>query len=224
MKLHIREDYEIESSAYNLDNKESRRKEIADRFGKEFIPDNHILRCKDNKELNIQVGKKYKCTATNGQRVEIVSIDDIFDDNSALVTAYYRGKMLAIGSMQLYESNTKNTNRKYIMKESGWTNGAIPIFDTTDEKELNNYIKDLSDKDGKVSSTIEIKYFSKNTSKGMTDFNKAKRYHPEWFDDDSCIGQILVYFRDGSDDEYNKILKKALSYKVGSINEKNIRK
>lgn len=93
-----------ESMAYNLDNAESRRKEIADRFDKKFTPDDHILRCKDDKELNIQVGKKYKCTACNGQRVEIVSIDDIYDDNSATVTALYRGKMIMIGSTQLYES------------------------------------------------------------------------------------------------------------------------
>ena len=113
MRLHIKEDYEIESAAYNLDNKESRRKEVADRFGKEFIPDDHILRCKDNKELNIQVGRKYKCTATNGQRVEVVSIDDIYDDNSATITALYRGKMIMIGSTQLYESyKTNSINEK----------------------------------------------------------------------------------------------------------------
>ena len=113
MKLHIKEDYEIESAAYNLDDEESRRKEIADRFGKKFIPDDHLLRCKDDKELNIQVGKKYKCTATNGQRVEIVSIDKIYDDNSATITAFYRGNMIAIGSTQLYESKLKEFGPEY---------------------------------------------------------------------------------------------------------------
>ena len=113
MKLRIREIYEMESAAYNLDNKESRRKEVADRFGKEFIPDDHILRCKDNKELNIQVGKKYKCTACNGQRVEIVSIDNIYDDKSATLTALYRGKMIMIGSTQLYESKMMESGPEY---------------------------------------------------------------------------------------------------------------
>ena len=61
MRLHINE-----ANAYNLDNAESRRKEIGDRFGKSFTPDDHVLICKDGKKLNIQVGKKYKCTACNG--------------------------------------------------------------------------------------------------------------------------------------------------------------
>ena len=117
MKLRIREIYEMESATYNLDNKESRRKEVADRFGKEFIPDDHILRCKDNKELNIQVGKKYKCTACNGQRVEIVSIDNIYDDKSATLTALYRGKMIMIGSTQLYESKMMKSGP---VREDSW--------------------------------------------------------------------------------------------------------
>jgi len=111
------EDYLAETQAYNLDNSESRRKEIADRFGRTFTPDDHILVCKDGKKLNIQVGKKYKCTACNGQRVEIVSIDDIYTDDrgdTASITAYYRGKLIMVGSTQLYES----IHRKRSVKES----------------------------------------------------------------------------------------------------------
>lgn len=99
--------FKKEAYAYNLDNKESRRKEIADRFGKPFTPDDHMLVCKDDKLINIQVGKKYKCTAFNGQRVEIVSIDTLYPEDkgdSASITAFYRGNMYSIGSNQLYES------------------------------------------------------------------------------------------------------------------------
>ena len=111
-----------ESKAYNLDSAESKRKEFADRFGRDFTPDDHILVCKDNKKLNIQVGKKYKCTAFNGQRVEVVSIDDILTDDrgdSAMITAYYRGNMYAIASTQLYES-VKNTykNRYWVTDDN----------------------------------------------------------------------------------------------------------
>ena len=116
----------IKNYAYNLDSDESRRKEIADRFGRTFTPDDHILVCKDGKKLNIQVGKKYKCTATNGQRVEIVSIDEIFpEDNgdSALITAFYRGKMIAIGSTQLYESNSIINKSRTNMNEDYDPNG-----------------------------------------------------------------------------------------------------
>jgi hypothetical protein len=100
MKLQIKE-----SNAYNLDNAESRRKEISDRFGGSFEPDNHILVCKDNKEMNIQVGRKYKCTAFNGQRVEIVSVDEIMSNeygDSAILSALYRGKLYSITSNQLF--------------------------------------------------------------------------------------------------------------------------
>lgn len=127
-----------EGSAYNLDNAESRRKEVADRFGKSFTPDDHILICKDGKKLNIQVGKKYKCTACNGQRVEIVSIDELFpedDGDSALITAYYRGKMIAIGSTQLYEHSSMVNKSRTVMSESekysdGNVNFSVP-YDTT---------------------------------------------------------------------------------------------
>ena len=110
----------IRHNAYNLDNDESRRKEIADRFGGEFNPDNHILICKDNKSINIQVGKKYRCTAFGGQRVEIVSIDNIFTDNrgdSASITALYRNRLYEISSTQLYES-TNSKNLKLTIKET----------------------------------------------------------------------------------------------------------
>ena len=128
-----------EANAYNLDDAESRRKEIADRFGRTFIPDDHILVCKDGKKLNIQVGKKYKCTACNGQRVEIVSIDELFPGDtgdSALITAYYRGNMIAIGSNQLYES----VNKKKLTKEGYNENEEIAnlLFDieTTGDSRL----------------------------------------------------------------------------------------
>lgn len=146
-----------EANAYNLDDAESRRKEIADRFGRTFTPDDHILVCKDGKKLNIQVGKKYKCTACNGQRVEIVSIDELFpEDNgdSALITAYYRGNMIAIGSNQLYES----VNKKKLTKEDYDSDGfavtgyiypnrrgayADRYFGPNDWSEVESYAYDL---------------------------------------------------------------------------------
>ena len=103
----LKKDEGVIHRAYNLDNDESRRKEIADTFGHNFTPDNHILICRDNKPLNIQVGKKYKCTACNDQRVEVVSIDDVYTDDrgdTASITVLYRGKMYAVASTQLYES------------------------------------------------------------------------------------------------------------------------
>lgn len=103
----LKKDEGIINRAYNLDNAESRRKEIADRFGDKFAPDDHFLICKDNELINVQVGKKYKCTACNGQRVEIVSIDNIVTDNrgdTASLTVSYRNKLYIVSSTQLYES------------------------------------------------------------------------------------------------------------------------
>ena len=83
---------------------ESKRKEIADRFGKTFIPDDHILVCKDGKSINVQIGKKYKCTAFNGQRVEVVDIEDVSDDGSALLDVAWRNNRYTVASHQIYES------------------------------------------------------------------------------------------------------------------------
>ena len=140
-----------ESAAYNLSNNESRRKEIADRFGRTFTPDDHYLVCKDDKILNIQVGKKYKCTACNGQRVEIVSINDIYTDDrgdTASLTAYYRGKMIMIGSTQLYESLTEKISEKdYTESKKGI---AYKVFQFKDGKLYPPMVANAGNKDTPV--------------------------------------------------------------------------
>jgi hypothetical protein len=140
----IDEDYLAETQAYNLDNSESRRKEIADRFGRTFTPDDHILVCKDGKKLNIQVGKKYKCTACNGQRVEIVSIDDIYTDDrgdTASITAYYRGKLIMIGSTQLYESIRQKRSVKESYRNNWEEIGTETLYINDDRLRLPRYEK-----------------------------------------------------------------------------------
>lgn len=105
MKLNISEN-RIKTSHYG-NSAESRRKEIADRFGKIFNPDDHMLTCKDGKVLNIQIGKKYRCTAFDNQKVEIVDIEDILDDGSAMLDVAYRNKRYTVASTQLYESKLR---------------------------------------------------------------------------------------------------------------------
>ena len=119
----LKKDESITHRAYNLYNDESRRKEIADRLGGKFTPDDHLLICKDNKLINIQVGNKYKCTAFNGQRVEVVSVDDIYTDDrgdTATLTVSYRHKLYGVASTQLYESvdSIDKLNKKLKKDES----------------------------------------------------------------------------------------------------------
>ena len=119
----LKKDEGVTHRAYNLDNDESRRKEIADRLGGKFTPDDHLLMCKDNKLINIQIGKKYKCTAFNGQRVEVVSVDDIFTNDgqdTATLTVSYRHKLYGVASTQLYESvdSIDKLNKKFKKDES----------------------------------------------------------------------------------------------------------
>ena len=101
-KLKIKED-KVKYYHYGL-SPESRRKEVADRFGNVFTPDDHMITCKDGKVLNVQIGKKYKCTAFNGQRIEVVDIEDTFDDGTAMLDVAWRNNRYAVGSDQIYES------------------------------------------------------------------------------------------------------------------------
>lgn len=97
----------VKQSYYNPQNDESRRKKFADEWERLFTPDDHMLVCKDGKIINVQVGKKYKFTSFNGQRAEVVSIDDLFDEEngqSAMLTVAYRGNMYSVTSNQLFES------------------------------------------------------------------------------------------------------------------------
>lgn len=99
--------YEAVKHSHYGSSPESRRKEVSDRFGGTFTPDDHMLVCKDGKILNIQIGKKYRCTAFDGQRVEIVDIDQIIDGDdgdSAMIDVVYRNKRYTVTSNQLYES------------------------------------------------------------------------------------------------------------------------
>lgn len=147
-----------ESHAYNLDSSESRRKEMSDRFGRGFKPDDHMLVCKDGKIINVQIGRKYKCSAMNGQRVEIVSIDDRNTDDrgeSAMLTVLHRGRMYNVASTQLYESKelepTNKINEGYDDKErykiaeniASWAFGSPNMNDIDDNIDfiVNRFLK-----------------------------------------------------------------------------------
>lgn len=131
---------------------ESRRKEIADRFGKSFTPDDHNILCKDGKVLNIRIGKKYRCTACNGQRVEIVDIEETFEDGTAMLDVAYRNNRYTVASTQIYESIKRNkrvkedftiTDADYgrdiaeevanIMHDMDWQDSLDDSYDNPDE-------------------------------------------------------------------------------------------
>ena len=117
MKLKIKEDG-VKHFHYG-NSPESKRKEIADRFGKTFTPDDHVLTCKDGKSLNIQIGKKYKCTAFDGQRVEVVDIEDVFDDGSAMLDVAHRNNRYTVSSTQIYESKLHEQDVEIEVKHEG---------------------------------------------------------------------------------------------------------
>jgi hypothetical protein len=98
---------------------ESRRKETADRFGFDFTPNDHMITCKDGKVINIQIGKKYRCTSCNNQRVEIVDIDELFDDGSAMLDVAWRNKRYSVASTQIYESVLREKNVEIDVKHEG---------------------------------------------------------------------------------------------------------
>lgn len=98
---------------------ESRRKEVADRFGFDFTPDDHMITCKDGKVINIQLGKKYRCTSCNNQRVEIVDIDELFDDGSAMLDVAWRNKRHTVSSTQIYESVLREKDVEIDVKHEG---------------------------------------------------------------------------------------------------------
>ena len=105
---------------YNYGNSdESRRKETSDRFGFDFTPDDHMITCKDGKVINIQIGKKYRCTSCNNQRVEIVDIDELFDDGSAMLDVAWRNKRYSVASTQIYESVLREKNVDIDVKHEG---------------------------------------------------------------------------------------------------------
>lgn len=149
---YLKKDESVTHRAYNLYNPESRRKEIADRLEGTFTPDDHLLICKDNKLINVQIGKKYKCTAFNGQRVEVVSVDDIYTDNrgdTATLTVSYRHKLYGVASTQLYESvDMIDKLNKKLKKDESYRTRIYPsnfniddvqdFLDTFTEKTLDN--------------------------------------------------------------------------------------
>ena len=116
---------------------ESKRKEISDRFGKPFTPDDHMIVCKDGKTINIQIGKKYKCTSFYGQRVEVVDIEDFLSDGTAMLDVAWRNKRYAVASTQIYESFSnihENINPIDIIKQNYEESG------TTDNDGIYRYI------------------------------------------------------------------------------------
>lgn len=98
---------------------ESRRKETADTFGFDFIPDDHMITCKDGKVINLQIGKKYRCTAFNDQRVEIVDIEELFDDGCAMLDVAWRNKRYTVASTQIYESALREKDVDIDVKHEG---------------------------------------------------------------------------------------------------------
>ena len=108
----------------------------------------------------------------------------------------------------------------YIKESTGWTNGTIPVFKTTNFQEIRNYIRELS-KEGIISTSVESYYYNNITGRDKYRFNQSKQNHPDWFDGDNpAEGEWLIFFKDGYEDEYDKLLKKALSYKTKPVVEK----
>ena len=129
MKLMINEEAVKHYNYGNSD--ESRRKETADRFGFDFTPDDHMITCKDGKVINIQIGKKYRCTSCNNQRVEIVDIDELFDDGSAMLDVAWRNKRYSVASTQIYESVLREKDVDIDVEHEG-------ILEVPDGKNVND--------------------------------------------------------------------------------------
>lgn len=124
---------------------ESRRKEISDRFGKPFIPDDHMIVCKDGKTINIQIGKKYKCTSFYGQRVEVVDIEDVLDDGTAMLDVAWRNKRYAVASTQLYESKLHEQDVEIEVKHEGIL--EVPEGKNVEDLPISHFV-DLAKKKG----------------------------------------------------------------------------
>ena len=141
---------------------ESKRKEIADRFGKTFTPDDHILTCKDGKSLNIQIGKKYKCTAFDGQRVEVVDIEDMFDDGSAMLDVAHRNNRYTVSSTQIYESKLHEQDVEIEVKHEGVL--EVPEGKNVDDLPLSHFEKLAKKKGlGKITKALNnLQVWNKN--------------------------------------------------------------
>ena len=166
MKLKISEN-RIKTSHYG-NSAESRRKEIADRFGKIFNPDDHMLTCKDGKVLNIQIGKKYRCTAFDNQKVEIVDIEDILDDGSAMLDVAYRNKRYTVASTQLYESKLREQDVEIEVKNKGIL--EVPEDKNVDDLPMSHFEK-LVKKHGlsKITKALNnLQVWNKNDDKELS--------------------------------------------------------
>lgn len=141
---------------------ESKRKEIADRFGKTFIPDDHILVCRDGKSINVQIGKKYKCTAFNGQRVEVVDIEDVSDDGSALLDVAWRNNRYTVASHQIYESKLHEQNVEIDVKNEGIL--EVPDGKNVDDLPISHFEKLAKKKGlGKITKALNnLQVWNKN--------------------------------------------------------------
>lgn len=110
--------------------------------------------------------------------------------------------------------------RLHIKESTGWTNVAIPVFKTTNFQEIRNCIKELGKK-GVIGTSVQSYYYTEITGKDKYRFEQTKKNHPDWFDgDNQAEGEWLLLFKDGYEDEYDKLLKKALSYKTKPVVEK----
>lgn len=169
---------------------ESRRKEVADRFGFDFTPDDHMITCKDGKVINIQLGKKYRCTSCNNQRVEIVDIDELFDDGSAMLDVAWRNKRYTVSSTQIYESVLREKDVEIDVKHEG-------ILEVPEGKNVND---------------LPMSHFEKLAKKkGLGKITKALNNLQVWNKNDD---PELSKWAGNMIDKLNKKLKKDESLKI----------
>jgi hypothetical protein len=173
---------------------ESRRREIADRFGLDFTPDDHMITCKDGKVINIQIGKKYRCTSCNNQRVEIVDIDELFDDGSAMLDVAWRNNRYLVASTQIYESVLREKNVEIEVKHEG-------ILEVPDGKNVDD---------------LPFSHFEKLAKKkGLSKITKALNNLQVW---NKKKDPKLSKWAGNMIDKLNKKLKKDESF----VNENNL--
>lgn len=102
---------------------------------------------------------------------------------------------------------------------SDWASASCPVWDTDGYKTITNYIKQLSETDGNISSTIILHTVGTISSKDKKFYNLAKRYNPEWFVDIDPLFIVEFFVRDYNNPLVDKIVQKALSFKPDKITE-----
>jgi hypothetical protein len=127
-----------------------------------------MITCKDGKVINIQIGKKYRCTSCNDQRVEIVDIDELFDDGSAMLDVAWRNKRYSVASTQIYESVLREKNVEIDVKHEG-------ILEVPEGKNVNDlpmsHFEKLVKKNGlsKITKALNnLQVWNKNDDKKLS--------------------------------------------------------